>query len=463
MKHMTKRAAVLMLAAAILASLAACNAPTADGEDTTVAATTAALTADTVTDEVTDAATDAAETTAEDTEPETQPPLLQLTVNESYAIVLSADADEITRNAADILAAAFKDRAGLELAITADGSAATHGIYLETRDFDEARRFEVSVAETAVHVAASDPTTLYFAVEAIAEAWLDPTANCLSDGAVLLFDKTVENLNTLTTRLDHSIRVITQNMRFGDDGNGNSIQNRSQRFRQLLEEYVPDILGTQEFTYNWDVWLKRVFKATTEAGTLPEYGVVGCSREGRNTKNGESNLIFYRTDRFELLDSDTIWLSDTPDQVSCVSGSLCNRICTWALLKDKSTGATILVANTHLDHGTDTVREQQAQILMDYLTQRIDDYPVYLTGDFNTYKGSDAYSTVSETLMDAHTSAWTDASTVSHTFHDYSSWGSEIDFIFHRDNTTPVHYEILSKDYGGFVSDHYGVFAEFVY
>jgi len=196
---------------------------------------------------------------------------------------------------------------------------------------------------------------------------------------------------------------------------------------------------------------------------LGEYGMVGCSREGRDATDGEWNTILYRKDRFELLDSDTTWLSYTPNEASAVEGSLCKRICTWALLKDKRTGETVLFANTHLDHGTDEVRSQQMTILMDYLADRIGQYPFYLTGDFNCYTNDPPYATVTERLQDSHKTTWTDLSTETRTYHAYKeTGGGEIDFIFHNNHTTPIRYEIISKGYDGYVSDHYGVIAEFV-
>ena len=86
-----------------------------------------------------------------------------------------------------------------------------------------------------------------------------------------------------------------------------------------------------------------------------------------------------------------------------------------------------------------------------------------MTGDFNCYVDSAPYNTVTATLADTHKTAWTDLSTETRTFHAYRETdGGEIDFIFHNEKTTPVQYEIISKDYGGYVSDHYGVIAEFV-
>ena len=102
-------------------------------------------------------------------------------------------------------------------------------------------------------------------------------------------------------------------------------------------------------------------------------------------------------------------------------------------------------------------------ILMDYLADRIGQYPFYVTGDFNCNVDSVPYNTATERLLDAHKTTWVDRSTATRTYHAYKeSGGSEIDFIFHNEHTVPVSYEIISKDYGGFVSDHYGVIAEFV-
>ena len=101
---------------------------------------------------------------------------------------------------------------------------------------------------------------------------------------------------------------------------------------------------------------------------------------------------------------------------------------------------------------------------MNYLADRVGQYTTYLTGDFNCSPDSVPYGIVTASLSDSHKTAWVDHSTVSATYHDYTDAGyEEIDFIFHNDGATPISYEIISKKYGGFVSDHYGVIAEFVH
>ena len=231
-----------------------------------------------------------------------------------------------------------------------------------------------------------------------------------------------------------------------------------------MQEYAPDLVGTQEYSYSWEVWLGKHAEAMGITEENSQYGIIGCYNSGPGRKQGGMNAILYRRERFELLDSNTFWLSETPDVPSTVEGTRDKRICTWALFRDKQTGETFLFANTHLDHISDALREAQAKILMQHLTAMFGDYPVYLTGDMNCYSGTFPYNVLAEELRDAHCETWIDNSTVQQSYHDYGNriGNAEIDFIFHNDKLTPVQYEIISKDYDGYVSDHYGVIVEFV-
>ncbi len=394
----------------------------------------------------------------------TETPEVVLTVDASYHITVPADADDITRGAAELLAATILAKTGMELPVStaADGSA-TPAISLGIEATDGERAYTVAMTADGLDIRASDSTTLYFAAEAILEAWLTPDFGLSEEGVLTLSESRVADLTGLKTRLTNSLKLLTQNVRAYNDGDGNTIPNRSVRFGQLLEEYLPDIFGVQEYTKGWDIWLQRYLEEANEKGTLPEYTFLGCSREGWE-KNGESSHVIYRADRFELVETNTFWLSELPDIPTKIASSLDKRICTWALLKDLQTEQTILVANTHLDHSTDAVRGAQLEILLNILWEQVGDYPVYLMGDFNCVVDSEPYAKATALLRDTHKTAWLDLSTENRTFHNYQNFGgSEIDFIFHNEYTTPVSYQILSKGYDGYVSDHFGVLAEFVY
>lgn len=157
---------------------------------------------------------------------------------------------------------------------------------------------------------------------------------------------------------------------------------------KLVRSYMPDLLGVQEADDGWMVLLK---------GRLSKngYAAVGLGRDKNNT--GERSAIFYRTDKFELIEEKTMWLTDTPDEVSSVEGSKCNRIVTVVTLRRISDGKEFSYANTHLDHSTDEIRRTQFNYLHEYVTE-FTDKPYVITGDFNFKRASMCYEMVTNEL-----------------------------------------------------------------
>ena len=107
--------------------------------------------------------------------------------------------------------------------------------------------------------------------------------------------------------------------------------------------------------------------------------------------------IVYRTDKFELIDSTTMWLTDTPTEVSKVEGSESRRIVTVAIFKRLSDGKQFAYANTHLDNSTEEVREKQLRYL-DQHVKSFTDLPYIVTGDFNFTRSSSTYKVATEEL-----------------------------------------------------------------
>lgn len=440
MKHLNRLLALALLAALCLTAAAGCTSADPNTAATTNSETTAAV---------------------------TEAPVRKLTVDNTYRIVVAAEADEITQKTADMVAGIIREIVGYELAVVTDAEAAVEQEIVlghTNRDLSttEEGAYHVFLNGDSLHISASDSITLYFAAEAVLEAWLTADFGLATPGTLTLAEDRVAELNGLTTRRDHSIKIMSQNLRDGNDPNGNTFGERFERFKLLLAEYQPDVIGTQEHGTNWSIRFEKLFADLSEDDDIPLYAMVGESSSGFGQRGGKSSIL-YRVDRFDLVETNTFWLSETPERVSTVYGSEHKRICTWALLKDKVTGETILAANTHLDNSTDRVRTEQITILLEVLSEVVGDYPVYLTGDFNARVGSGAYGVVAAQMQDARRTAWVDRSTVDGTYHGYSTqWAMEIDFVFYNEKSTPVSYEIVSKDYDGFVADHYGVIAEFV-
>jgi len=254
-----------------------------------------------------------------------------------------------------------------------------------------------------------------------------------------------------------SFLVLSQNICFSDYPGENSIANRTERFRQLVQTYQPDIISTQESNPGLcNIYQSLLGQTYTMIAEYPN--------ESGLPTYGTSNTILYRTDRYELLETDTHWLSDTPGQKSQLEGSGGFRSCTWALLKDKLTGQAFIVCNTHLDWGNAEIQQRQFQILWELCADYFSKYPVIITGDFNAEPSSVLYAQITEKLSDSYVTALEKTATVEHTYHGFYQENEipcRIDYCFFSEQLTADSYRILTDQYGGYVSDHYGILTEF--
>ena len=180
---------------------------------------------------------------------------------------------------------------------------------------------------------------------------------------------------------DYTLKTMSFNVQT-ENGTSVDFALRAEMLRDLLDELQPDSIGMQEVTVKWIEWMDTFAFNDSYAG-------VG---EGR-TPGGEASSIYYRKDVFELVGSGTFWLSNTPDvQGSSLPNANYPRICTWAHLRDKTTGFEYIHLNTHLDHNGNnsssdgkSIRTSQIRVLLEYI-QKLPDVPMVLTGDFNQAK-----------------------------------------------------------------------------
>ncbi len=221
--------------------------------------------------------------------------------------------------------------------------------------------------------------------------------------------------------------------------------------RHILNN-LPDTVGVQEAVPKWMSYLKDALGSY--------YDCVGNGRDGGAA--GEYNAIFYAKDKFNLIESGTKWLSNTPDDVSKLNGSDCNRIYTYAILERKSDGKRILFVNTHLDNNiNDTGKLQQAQVVLDFLAKH-SDLPIICTGDFNAPYNSSVYKKMIQGRLDDPMTAV--GATPSATYHggdnSYTSASSCIDFCFvTTDKIKPTAYRVCNQKLNetSYASDHHPV------
>lgn len=260
------------------------------------------------------------------------------------------------------------------------------------------------------------------------------------------------NIKNVPEKIDGNVRVISFNVRCANDLFG-SVNVRSRLFIAMMEDYLPDSFGVQEATGKW---MRILTKRLSE-----KYGCVTQHRD--EDENSEASAVFYLKDKYELIDSGTIWLSDTPDTpYTKYEDSGCTRIATWATLKNKESGKIYTHINTHLDHVSDEARVMQVKVLNKKVKElQKDGNPVVCTGDFNAEEKSVVYDEMLKTLSDSKYLA--KESDDGHTYHDYGNKERNelIDFVFVPENTAVAKYRIIDETVSGmFVSDHYGVMAD---
>lgn len=154
---------------------------------------------------------------------------------------------------------------------------------------------------------------------------------------------------------------------------------------EMIQKHDPDVLGVQEATPEWREYLIE------HLGEV--YGIIGLGRDGNN--HGEHNIILYRKDQFDLIDSGTLWLSHMPEYPSKFSDSNLNRIVTYVVLECKSDGKQFVHFNTHLEDSTGTARVKQVGVLLN-IADEYKNLPCLITGDFNSLKGSTPLQMIQE-------------------------------------------------------------------
>lgn len=251
------------------------------------------------------------------------------------------------------------------------------------------------------------------------------------------------------------VNVMSFNIRY--DNPEDSLDNwryRKDRVANAIHFYDVDILGTQEVLHNQLEDLKL---------RLPEYGVVGVGREDGKEK-GEYSALWYKKDRFNVLDSGYFWLSETPE----VAGSkgwdgACERIASWVKLQDKVSDKEYFALNTHLDHVGGMARREGISLMLDRVNELSDGLPVIVTGDFNSEPESDVIKRVTDSANPEHLTDARQASSIvygpSWSFHDFGKIPYNkrplIDYVFVRNGLKVLRYGILAEtENNGFLSDH---------
>lgn len=201
----------------------------------------------------------------------------------------------------------------------------------------------------------------------------------------------------MTTSNQAQTSLISYNIKYDNEGHGeHSWLKRKDHLTAQLSFYEPDIIGIQEALYGQVEHLEK---------NLTGYKHLGAGRDDGKEK-GEYSAIFYKSEKFDVVESDTFWLSETPEKPSTGWDAAYARICTYALFKKKEGEGKFWVFNTHFDHKGEEARKKSASLILKQIEKlNEEDLPVFLMGDLNLEPDSKPVGMLAESLEDSRETA----------------------------------------------------------
>jgi endonuclease/exonuclease/phosphatase family metal-dependent hydrolase len=267
-----------------------------------------------------------------------------------------------------------------------------------------------------------------------------------------------------TDKPNSTLRIMTFNIRYNNPNDGeNAWPYRKGLAASVIQFHQADIVGVQEALKDQMLDLEE---------RLPEFSWFGVGRDD-GKEAGEFCAIFYKKDRFELLEQNTFWLSETPNILGSIGwDAACIRIVTWGHFKDKISGKDFYHFNTHFDHRGQAARENSANLIVKKIKQIAGDVPAALTGDFNFPPTSPLYSILVKGGPPQTDRVYlADAQSISKQpphgpdcsyfgFRSKGKPGRKIDFIFVSKGFIVKQHGVLSDHWNGkYPSDHLPVLA----
>jgi len=308
-----------------------------------------------------------------------------------------------------------------------------------------------------------------------------------------------------TLRADGDLRLLFHNIWGSTD---DDYAQRAGMMVELYAEYLPDIIGLQEFAPKHRALIVPALEALGYA-EVP----VSSNNAFYSTEKYTRTPVFYRTETVELLEAgynclavmdygkypELLYGFSAVDVRNAAVGDRSKAV-TWGIFRTKADGNVFLAASTHLwwmDGAVhDIARVVQMQEMRNILTEAAESFltkkgldgtmPIYIGGDFNTRIIRDSYHSMGrETPFDAiHTYLPKNERPQDCTTHDYPVYNAEtglweidgqpwanydyaLDYIFANREAlysyTVLRMEMLYEDYAFAASDHSPIFADIAF
>ncbi len=241
-----------------------------------------------------------------------------------------------------------------------------------------------------------------------------------------------------------TLNVASYNIRNennSDKQKGNGWEQRCPVICKLILFHDFDIFGAQEV-------LNKQLNDMLDK--LPGYSYIGAGRDDGKTK-GEYAPIFFKKDKFEMLESGNFWLSENTDYPNKGWDAVLPRICTWGRFEDKQSGFHFWFFNLHMDHVGVEARRHSAQLVLDKIKSMCKDEAVILTGDFNVDQTHKSYELLKDSKILRDSYLWAKINYITtgtfNAFDPQLYTESRIDHIFISPQFMVERYGVLTDTY----------------
>ncbi|KAF4122147.1 Endonuclease/Exonuclease/phosphatase family [Geosmithia morbida] len=255
------------------------------------------------------------------------------------------------------------------------------------------------------------------------------------------------------------LRLITHNVRQQTADLGEGEKDWTERVGPMVAQLSHEVAGNPDTLMCFQE-AKHGQVEDLKSGLGNGWEYYGQGREGGEA--GEYSVIFYRPSAFEILNSTTYWLSETPEEVSKGWDAAFERIVTVVRFRNKASAKEFVHMCTHFDHKGTEARQKSAQLILGFASDWSDGdgTPVFIGGDLNVDPENEAYATLTSELSDTFDQVSGDRHYgYNNTFTGFKTGqeGQRIDYIFSKNSQGIkfVSFAILHTYYNDFfTSDH---------
>lgn len=262
-------------------------------------------------------------------------------------------------------------------------------------------------------------------------------------------------LQNVKAQSEMTFRMMTYNIKFDDTRDSvNNWNRRKPQVTGLLNYHAPDIFGTQEGLHHQLEDIKS---------GLSGFEYIGVARDDGKRK-GEYSALFYNTQQFEVIQSGTFWLSESPEVPSKSWDAALPRVCTWAEMRLINSKKAFFVFNTHFDHVGKVAREESIKLIVNKIKALSNDRPVIFMGDLNFTPDTIPYELIQAFMKDTRTVSHSLPYGPEATFNGFQFQKKpmrRIDYIFIKGDIQVTTYATLSDSrHMAYPSDHFPVIAD---